>query len=63
MMTGIQINSGRQQYAKDKILSNIHNGAVILLHATSSDNAEILGDVIKEIKNKGYEFKSLDDFE
>lgn len=48
--------------AKKKILDNVHNGEVILLHATSKTNANILGDVIKEIKNMGYEFKSLDEF-
>ena len=49
-------------YAKDKILSNIHPGAVILLHATSKDNAEVLDYCIKEIKNMGYEIKSLKEF-
>ena len=53
---------GREDYAKDKILSNIHNGAVILLHANSRDNSNILDSIIKEIKNMGYEFKSLDEF-
>lgn len=54
---------GREEYGKEKILSNIHPGCVMLLHATSKDNAEILGDVIKEIKNMGYEFRSIDEFE
>ena len=53
---------GKQQYAKDKILDNVHNGEIILLHSTSSDNCEILSVVIKEIKTQGYEFKSLNDF-
>lgn len=53
---------GREEYAKEKILSNMHNGAVILLHANSKDNSNILDSVIKEIKNMGYEFKSLDEF-
>ena len=53
---------GREDYGKDKVLSNIHNGAIILLHATSKDNCNILDDLIKEIKNQGYEFKSLDEF-
>lgn len=46
--------------AKEKILSNIHNGAVILLHPTSSTNAAILGDVIRELKDQGYDFGTLD---
>lgn len=55
-------NQGREQYATSKILDNIHNGAVILLHANSKDNANILNNIIKEIRNMGYEFKSLDEF-
>lgn len=54
---------GKTEYAKNKIISNIHPGCVMLLHSTSKDNSEILDDVIKEIKKMGYEFKSLDDFE
>ena len=53
----------RQEYAKKKILDNIHPGAVILLHGNSKDNTNILDTVIKEIKNMGYEFKSLEEFE
>lgn len=47
--------------AKEKILSNIHNGAIILLHPTSSTNAQILGDVIKALKEQGYEFGTLEE--
>ena len=46
----------------EKILSNIHNGCVILLHANSKDNCNILNEVIVQIKNMGYEFKTLDKF-
>ena len=45
--------------AKQKILDNIHNGAVILLHPTSATNAEILGDVITALKAEGYRFGTL----
>ncbi len=58
-----ETKQGKTEYARDKIISNIHPGCVMLLHSTSKDNAEILGDVIKEIKNMGYEFKSIDNFE
>ena len=51
----------RIEYAKKKVLDNIHNGAVILLHPTSSTNAEILGDIIDEMREKGYEFSTLDE--
>ena len=53
---------GRETYAKEKILSNTHNGAVILLHANSKDNTNILDEIIKKIKKQGYEFKTLDEF-
>ena len=52
----------REEYAKKKILDNIHPGAVILLHGNSKDNTNVLDYVIKEIKNMGYEFKTLDQF-
>ena len=47
--------------AKKRILDNIHNGAVILLHPTSTTNAEILGEVIREMKAQGYRFGTLDE--
>ena len=48
---------------KKKILDNLHNGEVMLLHATSKDNSNILDECIKEIKAQGYEFRSIDKFE
>ncbi len=53
---------GRETYGKDKVISNIHNGSIILLHANSVDNSNILDSCIKEIKEMGYEFKTLDEF-
>lgn len=47
--------------AKQKIMENLHNGAVLLLHPTSATNAAILGDVIRECKALGYRFGSLDE--
>lgn len=47
--------------AKNKILSNIHNGAVLLLHPTSSANVNVLGSVIKTLKKEGYRFGTLDE--
>lgn len=49
-------------YAKSKILDNLHPGSVILLHGNSKDNTNVLDSVIKEAKQMGYEFKSLDEF-
>lgn len=54
---------GREDYAKKKILDNIHNGAVILLHGNSKDNTNVLDYCIKQIKQMGYEFATLDQFE
>ena len=54
---------GREEYAKQKILDNIHPGAIILLHGNSKDNTNVLGECIKTIKKMGYEFKTLDEFE
>ena len=48
--------------AMDKIMSNLHNGEIMLLHATSKTNADIMGEMIKKVKEEGYEFKSLTDF-
>ena len=56
-------NQKGEEYAKSKILDNIHPGAIILLHATSKDNANVLDYCIKEIRNMGYEIKNIDEFE
>ena len=34
----------------------------MLLHTVSKDNADALEKVIKDLKAKGYQFKSLDDY-
>ena len=48
--------------AINKIISNLHNGEVMLLHSTSKTNSEVLGDVIDKARQEGFEFKSLDEF-
>lgn len=40
-----------------KLQERLHPGAIYLLHAVSSTNAEILGDFIDYARNSGYEFK------
>lgn len=52
-----------EQKSKEKILNNLHNGEIILLHGNSKTNTNILDSVIKEVKQMGYEFKSLEEFE
>ena len=50
-----------KEAAKKKILDNVHNGAVVLLHPTSATNAAVLGEVIDELKSLGYSFGTLDE--
>ena len=47
--------------AMDKILGGLHNGEILLLHPTSATNAEIMGDLIRELKDRGYRFGTLDE--
>lgn len=45
--------------AYNHVMTNVHNGAVILLHAVSSDNAAALDKIIKDLKAQGYRFELL----
>lgn len=57
-------DNGRQPDTKKaikKVLDNTHNGAVMLFHPTSCTNAEIFPTLIKEWKNMGYSFGTLDE--
>jgi peptidoglycan-N-acetylmuramic acid deacetylase len=47
--------------AINKLMSRMHNGAVILLHPTSSTNAKIMPELIRRLKAEGYEFGTLDE--
>lgn len=51
-----------EEEAKKKILDNLHNGEIMLLHGNSKTNTNILDTIIKEAKSMGYVFKSLDEF-
>ena len=44
------------QYAYDKVINNLHNGEIMLLHAVSKDNADALDMIIKGTRSKGFEF-------
>ncbi len=48
--------------AKQTVLSRLHPGAVILLHAVSKDNAAALGAIIDEARAQGYRFCALTDY-
>lgn len=50
-----------KDYAVETVMSRLHNGAVILLHSVSHDNAEALAEIIDKARAEGYEFSSLTD--
>jgi peptidoglycan-N-acetylmuramic acid deacetylase len=45
--------------AYQRVVNNLHNGAVILLHAVSESNTEALPDIIDAARAMGYEFGPL----
>ena len=51
-----------KDYAVSTVMDRLHDGAVILLHAVSQDNAEALGEIIDKARQLGYEFKALSDY-
>ena len=52
-------NQPEASAALDKILSCHHDGAIYLLHALSTTNAQILGDVIDGLRGMGYRLELL----
>lgn len=52
-------NQPDKKFAIEKITGQIHPGSVLLLHAVSDTNAEILGEIIDQAVNMGYRFGSL----
>ncbi len=54
-------NQMNEERALKKILNNTHNGAVILLHPTSTTNANIMKRLIHSWREMGYEFGRLDE--
>ena len=47
--------------AEKRIMQRTHNGGIMLLHAVSKTNAEILDDIITNWENQGYQLKTLDE--
>ncbi|NMS91262.1 delta-lactam-biosynthetic de-N-acetylase [Clostridioides difficile] len=45
--------------ASKKIMDNLHDGSILLLHAVSKTSTEILNDFISDARNLGYEFELL----
>ena len=54
-------NQKGADYAYNSTVPYLHNGAILLLHAVSSDNADALERIINYAKEQGYTFKSLDE--
>jgi peptidoglycan-N-acetylmuramic acid deacetylase len=52
-----------EKVALKKILDNVHNGEIMLLHPTSATNAKIMKNLIKELKSMGYCFATLEELE
>lgn len=50
-----------REEAMSKLISRVHNGAVVLLHSTSKTNAEILDELLTRWEEMGYEFGTLDE--
>ncbi|MFL8672611.1 delta-lactam-biosynthetic de-N-acetylase [Clostridioides sp. GD02404] len=48
------------EFAKNKIYSRTHPGAIVLLHPNSSTNTEILDEVLTHWEKEGYKLKTLD---
>ena len=53
-------NQMSPEKALEKVMSNMHNGAILLLHPTSETNVVILPEIIKQLKSEGYTFKTLE---
>lgn len=49
------------EHAYNNVMPNLHNGAILLLHAVSSDNAQALDRIITDTRKKGYEFGDVFD--
>ena len=52
-------NQPDKKFAIEKITGQFHPGSVLLLHAVSDTNSEILGEIIDQAVNMGYRFGSL----
>lgn len=50
-----------KEQAFSKLIPRIHNGAVVLLHSTSSTNAQILDELLTKWKELGYTFASVEE--
>lgn len=54
-------NQPTREEAFAKLLPRTHNGAVVLLHATSRTNAEILDELLTKWEEQGYRFGTMEE--
>ena len=54
-------NQPTHEEAFSKLLPRIHNGAIVLLHSTSQNNAEILDELLTKWEEQGFTFGSLEE--
>lgn len=52
-------NQPTETYAVNLMRERTHNGAILLLHAVSKTNTNVLDSILKEWKSKGYNFQTL----
>jgi peptidoglycan-N-acetylmuramic acid deacetylase len=50
-----------KEEAFDKLMKRVHPGAIVLLHNTSSTNAEIMDELLTKWEKEGYSFGTLDE--
>lgn len=52
-----------EEEAFEKLLGRIHPGAIVLLHSTSSTNAQILDELLTKWEEMGYQIRPLSDLD
>lgn len=57
----IQNDQPNEEEAYEKIVGQLHDGSIILMHATSATNVNIMGRVVDAIRARGYQLGNLYD--
>ena len=53
----------QEQEALKIITENFHSGEIMLLHGNSKTNTNLLAQIIKQAREQGYEFASLEEYQ
>jgi polysaccharide deacetylase family sporulation protein PdaB len=43
----------------ENVISNVHNGSIILFHNNALPSCEVLGDIIEKLRSDGYKFNTV----